>query len=30
MGSAPWETAVNAHILESAKRLWGQLNHCTY
>ena len=24
------EEAVNAHILESAKRLWGQLNHCTY
>ena len=24
------EEAVNAHVLESAKRLWGQLNHCTY
>ena len=22
--------AVNAHILESSKRLWGKLNHCTY
>ena len=24
------EEAVNAHILESSKRLWGQLNHRTY
>ena len=24
------EEAVNAHILESAKRLWGRLNHRTY
>jgi cytosine/adenosine deaminase-related metal-dependent hydrolase len=24
------EEAVNAHILESAKRLWGALNHCRY
>ena len=24
------EEAVNAHILESSKRLWGKLNHCTY
>ena len=24
------EEAVNAHVLESAKRLWGQLNHRTY
>ena len=24
------EEAVNAHILESARHLWGQLNHCTY
>ena len=24
------EEAVNAHVLESAKRLWGKLNHCEY
>ena len=24
------EEAVNAHILESSKRLWGKLNHCEY
>ena len=24
------EEAVNAHVLEAAKRLWGQLNHCVY
>ena len=24
------EEAVNAHILESSKRLWGKLNHCQY
>ena len=24
------EEAVNAHIMESAKKLWGQLNHCEY
>ena len=24
------EMAVNAHILESSKRLWGQLNHRAY
>ncbi len=24
------EEAVNANILEEAKALWGQLNHCTY
>ena len=24
------EEAVNAHSLEEAKALWGQLNHCTY
>ncbi|MCR5825665.1 MAG: putative aminohydrolase SsnA [Oscillospiraceae bacterium] len=24
------EEAVNAHILEAAKKLWGELNHCTY
>ena len=24
------EEAVNAHILESSKKLWGKLNHCTY
>lgn len=24
------EEAANAHILESAKRLWGTLNHCEY
>ena len=24
------EEAVNAHVLESAKRLWGRLNHCKY
>lgn len=24
------EEAVNAHILEEAKKLWGSLNHCTY
>ena len=24
------EEAVNAHILEAAKKLWGELNHCQY
>lgn len=24
------EEAVNAHILEESKKLWGELNHCTY
>ena len=24
------EEAVNAHILEEAKKLWGALNHCEY
>ena len=24
------EESVNAHILESAKRLWGRLNHRAY
>ncbi|MBQ7713385.1 MAG: putative aminohydrolase SsnA [Oscillospiraceae bacterium] len=24
------EEAVNAHILEAAKKLWGELNHCEY
>ena len=24
------EEAVNAHVLESSKRLWGKLNHCEY
>jgi predicted RNA-binding protein len=24
------EEAVNVHILESSKRLWGKLNHCEY
>jgi len=24
------EEAVNAHILEVSKKLWGKLNHCTY
>ena len=24
------EEAVNAHILESSKKLWGKLNHCEY
>ena len=24
------EEAVNARILEAAKKLWGELNHCTY
>jgi hypothetical protein len=24
------EEAVNAHILEAAKKLWGDLNHCVY
>lgn len=24
------EEAVNAHILEAAKKLWGELNHCAY
>jgi len=22
--------AVNAHILEASKKLWGKLNHCEY
>ena len=30
MGPCPMGMAVNAHILESSKRLWGKLNHCTY
>ena len=30
MGPRPMGPAVNAHILESAKRLWGRLNHRTY
>ena len=24
------EEAENAHILEEAKKLWGDLNHCKY
>jgi len=24
------EEAVNAHILEESKKLWGELNHCQY
>ena len=24
------EEAVNAHILEASKKLWGKLNHCEY
>ena len=24
------EEAVNAHILEASKKLWGELNHCEY
>ena len=24
------EEAVNAHILEISKKLWGRLNHCQY
>ena len=30
MGPRPMGTAVNAHILESSKKLWGKLNHCEY
>ena len=24
------EAAINAEVLESSKKLWGQLNHCVY
>ena len=29
-GARPMGTAVNAHILEASKKLWGKRNHCEY
>ena len=30
MGPRPMGMAVNAHIPEASKKLWGKLNHCEY